>query len=117
MSEFENKMDSSSGGAGQDNTEIQSLRTLIVAALVMVVCLNLCVIYFISGQATEMKRQVAMDQQVLERYQGFSTKAAEFWGKLMDFSKTHPDFAPIMDKYKGNLSVHTNGVPPAVKQK
>ena len=41
-------------------------------------------------------------------------KAIEFWGKLNDYARTHPDFMPIINKYAQHIIIHG---PPQPKKK
>ncbi len=116
MNEPENKFGGPADSWSEElRNELQSLRTLLSAALVLLIVFSACMDYFLSAQTTEMRRALYQDQQLVNNFSANSTRAAEFWGKLVEYSKTHPDFVPIIDKWKANISIHTNGPPPRAK--
>lgn len=110
MGKFDGPTDS---GSAETRNELQSLRTLMAAALVLLVIFSACIDYFLSAQTTEMRRALYQEQQMVNNFSASSSRAAEFWNKLVEYSKTHPDFVPIIDKWKANISIHTNGPPKA----
>jgi hypothetical protein len=100
-------------GGGEGQGELESLRRLVAAALVLVIVFTVGVDYYISAQTSELGRMIGQQQQVAQQavknYGGFSSRAAQFWSRLVDYSKTHPDFAPVMEKWKGHIVINTNG--------
>lgn len=112
MNEPELKMDSSEVAEEQDSkTELQALRSLIACALALVIVFTVCVDYYLSAQTSEMGKMLAQEEQALRNFNAYSARAAEFWVKLVDYSKTHSDFNPVIDKWKGSVSIHTNTAP------
>lgn len=102
------------GGApgGNARGELESLRSAIAAALVLVIVFTVAVDYYISAQTSQLGRELSTQQQVaqvaVKNYSGFSEQAAAFWGRLLDYSKTHTDFAPVMDKWKKIIVINKN---------
>ncbi len=116
MNESETKFEGAAGGENQHVTgELQSLRTLVAAALVLLIIFTVSVDYYLSAQTSEMGKMLAQEQQAIRSFTAYSTRAADFWVKLVEYSKTHSDFNMVIDKWKGSVSIHTNG--PAARSK
>lgn len=116
MNETENKFGGSADGGSEElRNELHSLRTLMSAALVLLIIFTACMDYFLSAQTTEMRKALYQDQQIMSNFQANSMRAADFWKKLEEYAKTHPDFNPIIDKWKGTISIRTNAPPSKVK--
>ncbi len=96
-------------GSEEVRTELQSLRTLLSAALVLVIVFSVCVDLYLSPQVSEERART--DQAAAVMYT-FSHNAGEFWNRLVEYSKTHPDFAPVIEKWKSHVSMHNNAAPP-----
>ncbi len=95
--------------------ELQALRTLVTISLILLIAFSFCVDVFLFRQAAMARAQVAQAQQFV---QGFNTtEVADFWNKLSDFSRTHPDFAPVWAKYKDLINVRPNQSAPGAKSK
>ena len=100
------------GGNEELRDELQSLRTLISAALVLLIVSCVCLDLYLSMRVRDEK---AGANQIAIAARNFGAGAGEFWNKLMEYSKTHPDFNPIIDKWKANVTINTNGSPAKVK--
>jgi hypothetical protein len=60
-------------------------------------------------QTSMLSGQAAESQQIVNAFrEGGAGQAVEFWNKLNDYARTHPDFAPVVQKYSGFISLHTN---------
>lgn len=106
------KLDGPEVAEGQDSkTELQALRSLIACALALVIVFSVCVDYYLSAQTSEMGKILAQEQQAVRNFSAYSTRAAEFWVKLVDYSKRDPNFNFVIDKWKGSVSIHTNTAP------
>src|SRR5580693_7285659 len=101
MSEFEPASQSPSGsGATELQEELQSLRTLIIAALVLLVVFSGSVNIYLLKQVSLVRNQIDVSKAVFTaEVQNFNTpKAIDYWNHLMAYARTHPDFAPIVNK-------------------
>jgi hypothetical protein len=78
--------------------EVQSLRVLLAAALCILIVLSVCVDGYLFKQVSMVRSDVNMAQDVVKRFD--LAKAREFWAKLTEYSRSHPDFAPVVAKYK-----------------
>ena len=113
MDESENKFDErveSTGGEFED--ELQNLRTLLSAALAVLVLFS-CLVTAYFFKQFRMARDEAANAKLIykQNLDNFPTTAAnDFLNKLSDYSKTHPDFQPIMDKYRPFFSQAAGGV-------
>jgi hypothetical protein len=95
--------------------ELNALRTLVTISLILLIVFSFCVNVFLFRQVAMARAQVAQAEQFI---QGFNTSEfAEFWNKLSDFSRTHPDFAPIWAKYKDLINIHLNQAAPGATSK
>ncbi|MDB6112802.1 MAG: hypothetical protein JWR69_4552 [Pedosphaera sp.] len=93
-------------GFAPDNTaadlqaEVQSLRSVVVGALLALVIIGISLNAFMMRQASMAGNQAAEAQKFVDEFNTVNIPAArEFWSKLTDYSKTHPDFAPVMTKF------------------
>ena len=84
--------------------ELQSLRTLLTISLILVIAFSFCVNVFLFRQVAMARAQVTQAEQFVKDFN--AGQVAEFWNKLTEFSKTHPEFAPIWAKYKDMINVH-----------
>lgn len=112
MNEPELKMDGPETDEVQElKAELESLRGLIAGALALLIVFTGCVDFYLSAQTSEVAKALAQEQQALQTFSAVSTKAGEFWIKLEEYSKTHPDFNPVLDKWKGRVTITTNVAP------
>lgn len=81
--------------------EIRSLRMLLVAALAVILLFSGIITVHFSRQAKIAKGQADEAEKVVSEFNSFGGPwANDFWNKLLDYSKTHPDFTPIVEKYR-----------------
>jgi hypothetical protein len=119
MNESETNLD-----MAPDNTvaalqeEIQSLRTLMVGALLVLIVFSASLDFFLSRQARIASTQAADAQKYIDEFNTLSIPPArDFWNKLTEFSKTHPDVSPILAKYSPYFQVPATNVPAAALKK
>jgi hypothetical protein len=113
MTEPENQFKTATdGGAEELRNELGSLRMLVSAALVLLIVFCVCVDLYLSPQVSEEKARADQAAAVLNN---FSFNAGEFWKRLVEYSKTQPDFAPVVAKWSAHVSMTTNGPPAKVK--
>src|SRR4051794_11987387 len=113
MNSFETNVDIAS-----DNTvaalreEVQSLRTLFVGALLVLIILSGSLNIFLMRQASIASNQAGESQKNLDEFNTVSVPMArELWGRLNEFSKTHPDVNPIITKYAPFFQVPVTNAP------
>lgn len=81
--------------------EVRSLRTLLICALAVMLLFSACINTYLTRQARMIKAQVDEAEKVVAEFGSFGAPwANNFWNKLLDYSKTHPDFTPIIEKYR-----------------
>ncbi|HEX3798426.1 MAG TPA: hypothetical protein VH413_06960 [Verrucomicrobiae bacterium] len=105
----ENTFESPSGSEAESlRSEVQSLRTVISFSLLLMFILSVCVNIFLFRQVKLMDVQVANEQAVVNTFEtaGGGVQVVEIWMKLNDYARTHPDFAPIVAKYKPFFDAH-----------
>ena len=117
MNETENKFEAGGDIVNDElQNEVQSLRSLLSAALVIMVMLSLCVDVFLIKQVSLLNGDTAITKARTEEI--FPTaKASDLWNKLSDYSKSHPDFEPIIAKYRPIISQFTSPNPAAAAAK
>jgi hypothetical protein len=91
--------------------EVQSLRTLIIGLLLVLILLSGAFNLFLLRQAHLVSTQATETKKMVEEYQANLPGIFEFWNKLGDFAKTHPDFKPIMDKYSPFFQIPPKAAP------
>ena len=100
------------GGSGDSSVEqlreqVKSLQVLLSGVLVILILFGFCLnVYFFRDISLE-NRSLALSEKALAEHGFNMTQAADFWTKLKEFAKTHPDFAPIVAKY--NISFAPTG--------
>jgi hypothetical protein len=92
-------------------TECQTLRQIVSALLVLVLLVTGALDIYLLRQwrmaRAELQRRGPQITQFVAEYNRVSAPAiADFVKRLVDFSKTHPDFGPILARYniKGDLA-------------
>jgi len=111
MSDTEKTSFESSGGPGVEElrSEVQSLRTILSCSLLLLFVFSFCVNIFLFRQTSMVSGQLAQVNQLLSAWASggpAQAQAIDFWGKLNEFAKTHPDFTPIINKYSSYINVH-----------
>jgi len=112
MNETENKFEAA-GEVMNDGLqgEVQSLRALLSASLVILVMFSLCLDVYLIKQVSLLNTQTAMTKQQTEEI--FPTaKASDLWNKLNDYAKTHPDFESVIAKYRPVVNKFTSSTAP-----
>lgn len=96
--------------------DVQSLRTMLSVALLLLFIFSFCVNVFLFRQVKAITAQVAQAQQLVESFQkgGGFTQGAELVSRLNEYARTHPDFAPIMQKYSFHIT--PTGAPAPAKK-
>jgi Ni,Fe-hydrogenase I cytochrome b subunit len=102
---FEPKADSSVEGL---RNELQALRAVVSFALVLMFVFSICVNIFLFRQATTLGGQVANAQNMVSAFEsaGGGAQVVDIWNKLNDYARTHPDFQPVINKYKPFFDAH-----------
>jgi hypothetical protein len=116
MSEFEDKSQAFTGsGTAELQEELHSLRTLLSASLVLMIVFGLSVNLFLLKQVSALGTQTALiEQQADQGAKNFNTaKAIEFWNRLVAYSRTHPDYAPVINNLRPALNYTLIGNPGA----
>jgi len=92
--------------------EVQGLRNTLTLTLLFAFIFSFCVNVFLYLQGSVVSEQAGEAQQIVSTFQTVGAQqVVEFWGKLSDYSKTHPDFTPILQKYSQFLNIHSNAAP------
>lgn len=116
MNETENKFEAT-GDMVNDGlqNEVQSLRALLSASLVILVMFSLCVDVYLIKQVSLLNTQTAMTRQQTEEIFP-AAQASDLWNKLNDFAKSHPDYESVIAKYRPVVSQFTSPNPAAAKK-
>jgi hypothetical protein len=98
--------------------ELQSLRNVMVSALMVLLVFTLALDIYFFHLAADVTARADQAEKIVNNYANVvSPAAAKVWGELLQYSKTHPDFQPIIDKYSPHIVVQPNAKPtPAAKK-
>src|SRR3954466_2111390 len=101
MNESETNLDIAPGNTVETlQAEVRSLRTLILSVLVVVILLSGSVNIFLLRQYLLVHNQMKEGQKISVDFDSKITPLSrDFWFRLVEYSKTHPDFNPIIAKY------------------
>jgi hypothetical protein len=97
--------------------ELQALRGSFSTALVLLLVFSVCVNIFIWHQVSNFNAQVSQANVAVANWAiggAAQVKALEVWARLTDFSKTHQDFQPIINKYSQFFNAHQPAPTPTV---
>jgi hypothetical protein len=103
MNELETKFSAGPGDSTEElRNEVQSLRAIISLALVVMIIFAVCVDVFLFKQVSIARAQITQSANVYNQVNGNfpREKANEFITKLNDYARTHPDFLPVLEKYR-----------------
>jgi len=116
MNETENKFEATGDmvNDGLEN-EVQSLRALLSASLVILIIFSLCVDVYLFKQVSLLNGDTAMTKLQMEQIFP-SAQASDLWNKLNDYAKTHPDFESVIAKYRPVVNKFTVPSPAAAKK-
>ena len=80
--------------------EVQSLRLTLCISLILMMVFGACVDFYLVKQISDLRSslgKVEPDWKVFEAKEPAEiAKAVDFWNKLNEYTKTHPDLAPLM---------------------
>jgi hypothetical protein len=87
--------------AGENlSQEIESLRSTTTIALLALACIAASLSIYLYRQVTVMNRQVSDGKRVVNEFQSNTLPQIRwFVENLQAFSKTNPDFTPVLAKY------------------
>ena len=109
---------------GQLREQYESLRGLVISALVLLIVLSASFDLFLLRQVKFARAELTAIRpgatQIIADYQsGSARKMDEFVKKMTEYSQTHPDFAPVMAKYgikvTGSTGAGTTAAAPSAK--
>jgi hypothetical protein len=100
--------------------EVQSLRLMLCISLVLIMVLGTCGNIFLIRQISDLRSATGnLNQPEWKAYEATEyarvARYADFWNKLSDYAKTHPELAPLMDS--GNHVISQTLLNPAYAPK
>jgi hypothetical protein len=98
MNEFEQTSPGPAGsGIAELQDELRSLRALLSASLALVIVFSIVIDFFLLKQISTLRAQT----EVLEAASNTlnTPKAIDYWNHLTAYARTHPDFAPVINKF------------------
>jgi hypothetical protein len=100
---------SADSGSQDLRYEVESLRSMLAFTLLLMIVFTACVNLFLFHQANALSGQANEEQREVTTFQNVTSgQAIEFWNKINEYGARHPDFAPVLAKYKPFINVHTN---------
>jgi hypothetical protein len=104
------------GGDHDMQAQIDALRHLVMSILILVVVLSGTFNIYLLRQWRSVSKELAQIRpqaaQIINDYQKSGPLMDDFLKKITDYGRTHPDFAPILARYRLSPSAAT-GAPPA----
>jgi hypothetical protein len=99
--------------------QYESLRHLIVSVLILLIVVsgtfNIYLLRQFRYAGKDLEGFKPYAQETMMNYQKGDGPAVEnFLGRIVDYGRTHPDFAPILKKYRINPGPATGGAPMAL---
>ncbi|HWY76806.1 MAG TPA: hypothetical protein VN281_14380 [Verrucomicrobiae bacterium] len=87
--------------------EVQSLRTLLVCTILVLLVLSGALNIFLLRQASVIGFQVSEQQRVVDQFNNVNAPIArDLWNRAIDYSKNHPDFKTnVVNKYSPYLGI------------
>jgi hypothetical protein len=110
---------SSQSDVGEFQTQIDALHHLVVSVLALLVVVSGTLGLYLWRQYRSANAELAMTRPQVENMvgqfqrSGYVQLSDEFVKSLIEYSKAHPDFTPILAKYGIRVSTPTTGVSPA----
>jgi hypothetical protein len=106
MSEFEQTSRGQSGsGMTELQDELRSLRTLLSASVALLIIFSCSMDFYLLKQVSAVGIQIKASNDYLDaEVHNFNTPMAiEYWNRLVQYSRSHPEFVPIINKYQPAL--------------
>ena len=116
MDEPTNPLNAGMSRADQElRDELQAARGVVSLLLISMTCIAAAVSVYLYRQVVNLNQQVIESQRVVNTFQSTNLpKMNWFVENLKEFSKTNPDFIPILNKYNmGPGSTPPGGNAPA----
>ena len=83
--------------------QLESVRHLIVSVLILLIVVSGTFSIYLLRQYRSTKLDLAIYgpqvKQVMAEYNRISVPMNEFVKQIVDYGRTHPDFAPVLNKY------------------
>jgi hypothetical protein len=102
MDNLENPI-STQSEAGDLQAQFESLRHLIVSILILLIIVSGTFTIYLLRQwrstTTDLAIYGPQVKQVMAEYTRISVPMNEFVKQLVEYGRTHPDFAPVLSKY------------------
>lgn len=96
--------------------EVRSLRMMVMCLLALLILMSFCYDIYLLRQVSMLRSEVSIREQQVNDFQKKTLPAvAEFWQKLQQYSVSHPDYKPILDKYS-SVFVFTPGMATPAKK-
>ena len=95
--------------------EVLGLKRLVSVIVFLLILVTFSVDVYMMRQVTTVNRELANAQAVIDDFtkKGVASAAGDFWTKLSEYGKSHPDFAPVLAKYTNFVQI--SSVPAAKK--
>ncbi len=106
MSEFQQTSTGPSGsGIAELQDEVRSLRTLLSAAIVLLIVFSCSLDFYLLKQVSSVGAQIKISEDVYKaEVSNFNTPLAiEYWNRLVQYARGHSDFTPVIAKYQPAL--------------
>ena len=87
--------------------ELQAIKRLVSVIVFLLILVTFSVDVYMIRQVTTVNRELANAQAVIDDFakRGVDSAAGDFWTKLSEYGKSHPDFAPVLAKYSNFVQI------------
>lgn len=110
MSEFQSSPEFSTGpGIAELQDEVQSLRALVSAFLVVLIVFGFSIDLYLWKHVSVVRKESAQLNAASSNFD--SAKAIDYWNHLVQYSRSHPEFVPVISKYNMILNETLIGNP------
>ncbi len=85
-------------------SELSSLRTLLSVSLIFLILLGLTMDRYLLKQVMLVRDQIQGVSNLEKRAGPELAKESAFWNSMVTYSKTHPDFVPVINYFSPALN-------------
>jgi hypothetical protein len=115
MNETERSLNAPFDALTELQGEVQALKRLVSMVVALLIMVTFSVDVYMMRQVTTVNRELASAQNIIDDFnKRVAPAAGEFWTKLNEYGRSHPDFAPVLAKYTNFVT--TTAVPAAPKK-
>jgi hypothetical protein len=106
MNETERSLNAPADAMTELQDELQALKRLVSVIVALLIMVSFSVDVYMMRQVTTVNRELAGAQNVIDDFnKRVAPAASEFWTRLSEYGKSHPDFAPVLARYTNFVQI------------